>query len=40
MTLEGGSMRDAASGSDPGSRGRLGQKTESAPLPPSGQVVS
>jgi hypothetical protein len=40
MTLEAGSMRDAASGSDPGSPGRLGPATESAPLPPSGQVVS
>ena len=37
MTLEVGSMRDAASGSDPGSPGRLGQATESAPSAPSGQ---
>ena len=37
MTLEDGSMRDAASGSDPGSPGRLGHETESAPLPPSGK---
>ena len=39
MTLEVGSKRDAASGSDPGSPGRLGPAAESAPLPHSGQVV-
>ena len=39
MTLEVGSIRHAASGSDPGSPGRLGHATESAPPASSGQVV-
>ena len=40
MTLEVGSIRDVDCGSDPGSPGRLGQETEPASLPPSGQVVN
>jgi hypothetical protein len=39
MTLEAGSIRDTASGSDPRMRERLGQTTEFAPLAPKGQVA-
>ncbi len=39
MTLEVGSIRDAASGSDHRRPGRLGQTTESAPPAPSRQIA-
>jgi hypothetical protein len=39
MTLEVGPIRDAASGSDPRRRGRLGQTAECAPPAPSRQVA-